>query len=70
MEWKMEKREAIELAYRLKKPKGCWWPMWNDIEPPTHIFCDQPMKEGSSYCLRHFKKSITPSTERREREPT
>lgn len=35
-----------------KNEKGCWYPMWEG-DTPTHIYCDEPREEGSSYCSHH-----------------
>ena len=36
-------------------PKGCAFPLWNDTERPTMVFCGETKREGSSYCAKHHK---------------
>lgn len=33
-------------------PRKCRFPMWGDC-PPTHRYCQKPVKPGSPYCEKH-----------------
>jgi hypothetical protein len=50
----MTENEEEELIRKPipEKGKGCWYPMWGECSP-THIYCDEPREEGSSYCSDH-----------------
>lgn len=38
-------------------PKGsvrsCRFPMWDNKDRPTHVYCDSPTVTGGSYCPKH-----------------
>jgi hypothetical protein len=35
------------------KPRKCLFPLWADREQPTHVYCDEPVSHGKSYCAKH-----------------
>ena len=44
----------------LSRTKKCLWPMWNFGERATHVYCDDPAIEGTSYCPHHYRMSRGP----------
>jgi hypothetical protein len=39
--------------------KGCLFPLWDDAERPSHIYCGAAKQEDSSYCAEHKKRCTT-----------
>lgn len=38
--------------------KGCRWPVTTDTEG-HHLFCNEPQRENSSYCVGHHQRAYT-----------
>ena len=37
---------------------GCLWPMWPHSTTPNHEYCGEKRRDGQSYCVKHYPRSI------------
>lgn len=49
-----------EVKVFVKEIRGCRYPMWNNKERPTNVYCDKPISV-KSYCTHHAGVCFTKS---------
>ena len=42
-----------QTVFRARPSRACCWPMWDNRERPSHIYCDGPAPAGQPYCPEH-----------------
>jgi hypothetical protein len=52
------RREAVQPS----GAAGCRWPLWDDIETPTHAYCGEATEAGRPYCALHSSIAYTGGT--------
>jgi hypothetical protein len=57
----IEKRAAERIAkYNLPPLIGCRYPLWNNREKATMVFCGQPtIRIGVDWCATHYRRVYT-----------
>lgn len=48
------------------QPRTCQWPMWDNVEPPTHEYCGAKVKPGRPYCSAHCERAYRVAEPKRD----
>ncbi|ACL60625.1 GcrA family cell cycle regulator [Methylobacterium nodulans] len=59
-EGKPAERPADGYLLHQLGPGDCRYPITGSVAPSQHRFCGEPVKDGSCYCLAHFRIAYSP----------